>query len=121
MHLSLDTNDLSELDIAILRALAGVPVPTPGQSSSPEVSSPAPARAAKLAAVPEPDPAADLFAGTDAAPVYTMKDAVAEATKVVNSGKTSEVKDVLTSLGVERISELTPDNIGEFVEAVKAL
>lgn len=127
MYISLETSEpLSDADRRVLAALleAGV------WSSKQAPSKVTPLKAVAKEPEPEPDaqPAPPPPATPTPTPVpsetgtgATMADAVALATKVVNRGATAEVKDVLTSLGVERISELSGDNIQAFVDRVSLL
>lgn len=127
MYLSIDTTEpLSDRDRAVLSALLGTETPAPERPASQPAPVSAP-KAAPLKAVrdPEPEPPVDDLFGTPAEPdrVYTMKDAVDEATKVINSnaGKSESVKAVLDDLEVPRISELKGDKIRLFVEALQKL
>ena len=133
-----DTNELSELDLTVLKALVGVESSTPAAANkasstaapAAEKAAPAAKKAAaaapakKAAAKPEPDPEPeaeeeepeaedeDLVGGP------TMADAVALATKLVSEGRAVEVKSTLAECGAaKRVSELEGDNIAKFVNA----
>lgn len=95
-------------------------------------ATPAPAKkaAAKKAAAPvptpDPEPEADadddVLGGDDEEPTeYTMADAVARATELVQASKATQVKEALADLGVAKVSHLKADQIGEFMTAVEGL
>lgn len=122
MQITFDTNNLSGLDIAVLSSLVGS---TQGRSSlpAPDVTQPKVLKQAEKPVnrqpepEPEPEPKAD---GDDAllASEATMEDAVAVAKDLVSSGEAAKVKSVLKGLGVERVSQLKPDQLGAFVTAL---
>lgn len=133
MKITIDTDNLSELDINMLTFLA-----ENGEVASdpaPEAAA-APVKAEKAAPKTEPkkatakeepkaeevapeEPAAeeDLLGGEDAP---TMSDAVAAATALVSSGNAAKVKEALAAVGeVKRVSELKDAQIPTFLAALK--
>lgn len=114
MHISIDTAELSELDLRVLTALTGT-AETP-QAAKPASAKAKPARAAKPAPEPEPEPEEDDDILGDNGP--TLKDAVARATELVGEKKSAVVKEALKSVGVGRVSELSGDQIQEFLDAL---
>ena len=99
MIITIDTSiPFSDTDMAVLQALAGVR----------EI---APAKPAPKAAPPAK---AEALAGSP-----TLSDAVAAATKLVSSGKTSVVKSALETVGTARVSELSEDKIADFLSALE--
>lgn len=120
MQITIDTNNLSELDIAMLAFLAGQ-----DETAEEEEEAPAPPPAAKkaaskkAAAKPKPEPVEeeeDLIDGGDDAP--TMSDAVAAATQLVSSGESAKVKAALAEVGAKRVSEMAEDDIPAFLAAL---
>lgn len=117
MIINIDTTqELSELDLRVLRALAGeeaVSKPKTAAAPTPKAkAAPAPEKAAPKAEEPEEEEAA---ADEDA---VTLDDAVAIATKLVSSGEAAKVKAALSELGAKRVSELSGDKIAKFVTAL---
>jgi ribosomal protein S8E len=89
---------------------------------------PAPAKktAAKKAAAPKPEPVVEPepededVLGTDDEPTeYTMADAVARATEIVQAGGADTVKAALADIGVAKVSHLKADQINEFMASVE--
>lgn len=118
MQLHFDTADLNEIDQKIIAALhAHFGGTTAAPAAKPAATTPAakPAAAAKPAKVADPEPEA-----TASADGPTMQDAVDAATEMVAGGKAAKVKEVLTDLGVKRVSELSEDQIQAFLDAVNA-
>lgn len=129
MQITIDTNNLSELDIAMLSFLAeqGEVADAP-EEPAPE---PAPAKAAtKAKAAPKAEPAKaepepvveepaeeDLLGGEDAP---TMSQAIAAATELVSSGGAAKVKAALAEVGVKRVSEMKDADIPTFLAALNA-
>lgn len=115
MQIIIDTtNDLSSLDLDVLRALTG--------QSSPAISAPkaeepkkAEAKTAKAApkAAPDPEPEEDVTPDE-----VSLDDAIALATRLVSNGEAPRVKEALTSLGMKRVGELKGDQIATFVAAL---
>lgn len=125
MQITIDTNNLSEMDIAMLGFLAEQGEPTGDTEQEPEAPTPAPAKAtpakkaapAKAApAKPAPEPVEDLLGGDGP----TMADAVAAATQLVSTGQQQKVKDALTAVGAKRVSEIAEDQIAIFIDALNA-
>lgn len=118
MQLHFDTADLNEIDQKIIAALhahfGGATAPAPAPAAKPAAAAPKAAKpAATKAAEPEPEAAAETSGAT-------MQDAVDAATEMVAGGKAAKVKEVLTELGVKRVSELSEDQIQAFLDAVNA-
>ena len=114
-----DTNDLSDLDLRVLQALVGVEssveaAPDAKPAPAAKEASPAAKTAKPAASKAKPAPALEK----DEADSYTMKDAVAVATKFVRNGKAAEVKAALKQFGASRVSELDADDIGGFIAAL---
>lgn len=121
MQITIDTNNLSELDINMLAFLAGgtkeqeevTPVPAPANKAK------APTKAkdtVEKTEAPAPEPEEDLVDGD--AP--TMADAVAAATVLVSEGGAAKVKAALAVVGAKRVSEMKEDDIPAFLEALEA-
>ena len=138
MYLSIeDTNDLTALDLAVLRTILGDgakggtsrPEPTP-EPAKVEPAKPK-AKAKAKPAAKETQAAAGDFADeapTPAAPEApapaeedegpSREDAVALATKMISSGKAPAVKEALSGLGVARVGELSDEQVAEFIKAL---
>lgn len=124
MQITIDTNNLSEMDIAMLGFLAEQGEPTGDTEPEPEAPAPTPAKApakkaapAKAApAKPAPEPVEDLLGGDGP----TMADAVAAATQLVSTGNQQKVKDALAAVGAKRVSEIAEDQIALFLETLNA-
>lgn len=119
-----ETNELTELDLRVLRALVGgeavsTPVSSTKAASTPEPKA-TPAKAApKAEKKAEPEPEDDEpETGEDDAPEVTLKDAVALATKLVSNGKAAAVKQALSDLGAKRVSELKESDVPAFISAL---
>jgi hypothetical protein len=114
VQITIDTNNLSELDINMLAFLAG------STEEVEEVEPEAPASAKKAPAAkkaePEPEPEEDLVGGD--AP--TMSDAVAAATQLVSEGGAAKVKAALAVVGAKRVSEMDEAKIPDFLAALEA-
>jgi hypothetical protein len=123
MQLHFDTAALTAVDQKIIAALhehfGGSPAAAAPAKSAPAAAAPKAAAkpAAKAEPEPEPEPEAPAETATSGA---TMQDAVDAATDMVANGKAGKVKEVLTSLGVKRVSELSEDQIQAFLDAVNA-
>lgn len=131
MQITIDTNNLSELDINMLAFLAGQEPEAETEPDEPVEETPAPAKKAPAkkaaAAKPAPEPEVpsseeagdggdeDLVGGT--AP--TMSDAVAAATKLVSSGGSAKVKAALEAVGAKRVSEMAESDIPAFLAALE--
>lgn len=127
MQITIDTNNLSELDIAMLGFLAGNTEEAEEVKETEEVAKPDTAKAdaakAKAAAKKEAEEAAkaaaaeeDLVGGDGP----TMSDAVAAATKLVSEGGAAQVKAALAVVGAKRVSEMDEAKIPEFLAALEA-
>jgi hypothetical protein len=117
VQITIDTNNLSDLDIAMLAFLAGQTEEN-GEEAEPETE-PAKAPAAKKAAPAkkaEPEPEEDLVGGDGP----TMSDAVAAATKMVSEGGAAKVKEALAVVGAKRVSEMAESDIPAFFAALEA-
>ena len=124
MIITIDTSvPFSDTDLDVLRALAGAPEIVPAKpapkAAPPAKAEEAPAKPAPKAAPPaKPAPkAAPPAKAESGAP--TLSDAVATATKLVSSGKTSVVKAALETVGAARVSELSEDKIADFLSALE--
>lgn len=112
MQITIDTDNLSERDFAMLRALVGGPSVTASSTpmvtvSQDETPTKRPGRPRKaVAAVPDPETGP------------TVADAVKVATDLVANGKTAEVRAALTAAGVNRVSELSEDDVAPFLAAL---
>jgi len=106
MQITIDTNNLSDLDLAMLAMLAA---PAPA-AKKPAETTPTPT----VTAVPEPEPE-DLVGG-----MPTMSDAVAAATVLVSNGGAAKVKEALAACGSKRVSELKTEDIPAFLAALQA-
>ena len=119
MQITIDTNNLSELDIAMLGFLAQQgPADEAEVETEVEPEKPAKAAPKKVAAkVAEPEPEVedeDLVGGK----TYTLSDAVARATALVSDGKAQLVKKALETVGAKRVSEISEDQIEAFLSAL---
>lgn len=123
MQITIDTNNLSELDIAMLAFLAGQDEAEPEAPEPDEKPAPAKATAATKKAAAKATPAAepeaeeDLVGGGDAP---TMADAVAAATVLVSEGGAAKVKEALAVVGAKRVSEMDEADIPAFLAALQA-
>ncbi len=130
-----DTNELSKLDLQVLRALVGdapavvaTKAAAVADDDEDEAPKPAPKKApAKKAVAPKPKPApepedededepAEEDEADDAAP--TIQDAVERATALVSSGEQARVKEALASVGAKKVSELKGKEIAGFLESL---
>lgn len=132
MQITIDTNNLSELDINMLAFLAGQEATEPDEPDVPAEPEPVavPAKPAKAAAkakaapAPEPEVPTSEEGGDGgdedllgAQP--TMSDAVAAATKLVSSGGSAKVKAALETVGAKRVSEMAEGDITAFLTALE--
>lgn len=109
MQITIDTNNLSELDKAMLAFLAG----DVEEAEEAEEVSDIPVKAEKpKKAKPEED-----LVGGDAP---TMSDAVAAATALVSEGGAAKVKAALAVVGAKRVSEMAEGDIPAFLAALEA-
>jgi len=131
LQITINTDEaLSALDKSILSLLVngGVATDTPAPAAAdPE---PAPKKAGKKAApAPDPEPEVeeedeDLLGGDDDSDDEpTVQDALDIASKKVQDGKAADVKKILTSLSVKKVSELDGNTAGlkKFIEKASAL
>lgn len=132
MKITIELDSTTEADNPVLRVLfpssfvpgedPTTPTPEPVKATrtrTPKPVEPAPAPTPEPTPEPEEEPeddGADLLAPEPEG--ATMKDAVALATKLVNGGKSADVKAALTTLGAKRVSELAGAKIAAFVEAL---
>ena len=128
MQITIDTNNLSEMDINMLAFLAeqGEPVEVEEAADEPEPEpDPKPSKkkaAAKKATTkkadpePEPDPEPESEDDSDGP---TMSDAVAAATQLVSSGEAAKVKAALAEVGAKRVSEMDESDIPAFLAALE--
>lgn len=130
INITFNTDDLTPEDRAVIALAAGLgfgesetAAPAPAKKAA---AAPAKKAAAKKAAAapvvpdePEEEPEADedLVGGDDTE--YTMADAVARATELVQASKADAVKAALADLGVAKVSHLKADQIGEFMSSVE--
>lgn len=133
MQITIDTNNLSELDVAMLGFLAGQeateapdeqgddePPAAPAAKANGDTKKAA-AKAAPAPVVEEPDE--DLLGGGDAPEPTdgpTMTDAVARATTLVSEGGAAKVKEALATVGAKRVSEMDEKDIPAFLAALDA-
>lgn len=125
MQITIDTNNLSELDIAMLAFLAGrfdetEDEPEPVAEAPKPKAKTEPKKAAEPAKEPEPTPEPaeeDLLGGEDAP---TMSQAIAKATELVSSGGAAKVKTALAAVGVKRVSEMKDADIPTFFAALES-
>jgi hypothetical protein len=93
-------------------------------AAPPATKAPAKKAAAKKAAAPAPDPVVEDVEEADEDLIgedeteYTMADAVARATELVQASKADVVKAALADIGVAKVSHLKEPQIAEFMSAV---
>lgn len=118
MKIEFNTDDLSDLDRAVLALVANqgetVKSVVALEAEAPKPA-PKPTAKPKPAPKPAPEPEPDEDGDDEGAAEYSLDDAVQVATKLVSKGKSSDVKAALTKLGVRRVSELKGGQIGEFI------
>ena len=124
MQITIDTNNLSEMDIAMLGFLAEQ---GEAQEAPPAEETPAPKKAEKpkpvKAANAEPDTVVDEKPTPETEDLVggpTMGDAVAAATKLVSNGGAAKVKAALAEVGAKRVSEMKDEDIPAFLAALDA-
>jgi len=141
MQITIDTHNLSDLDIQVLQILLGGDVTTfptgPAEDEPAEEPEPTPPPAAKKApakkAAPKPEPVPEPMAEE---PVEEPEDdvlgedpdetsdedllalAVKKATEMVAAGDAAKVRDALDAAGAGRVRELNADNVRAFFEAL---
>jgi hypothetical protein len=115
MQITLDTNNLSDLDVQILSLI---------MSSEPTAEKPKATTVAKPAAKkPEPEPEAEAEAEAEVEPEadgVSLADAKALASKMVANGEAAKVKAALTKVGAKKVSEVSEDKVAEFHSALSA-
>lgn len=128
MHIKIDTDNLSEQDIAILALLIGQPSADedkPKRRKRTAAKKPEPDTTTDddtaATAKPEPDdddtPAdEDLVGGSGP----TLADAIEAATAAVSNGGAPKVKQALASVDTKRVSELAEENIAPFLAALES-
>ena len=129
MIITIDTSiPFSDTDMAVLQALDAehpalrhLAKPAPKAAPPAKAEEAPPAKPAPKAAPPaKPAPKAAPPAKAEAeSGSPTLSDAVAAATKLVSSGKTSVVKSALETVGAARVSELSEDKIADFLSALE--
>lgn len=123
MQITIDTNELSASDKAVLRALLGdapaAPVKaTPAPAAKPEpkvqtVKAPTTEAPKVIEPVEEPvveDEEEDLISAPAAKPAAkgpTLEDCVKLATQLVSNGSAPAVKEALAEVNAKRVSEVT--------------
>lgn len=132
MQLIINTEDLTDVDKAVLSLLLGGDTPSAEPEAKPkaratakavyeaeEEEAPAPKASAKKtrkAPEPEPEEAEEDDEADDDAP--TRAQAVDRATELISSGKAAQVKAALKSVGASRVSDVADDRIADFMEAM---
>lgn len=112
MQITIDTNNLSELDINMLAFLAGAPEAEDAEEKAAPVEKPS----AKKEPEAKKEAEEDLVGGD--AP--TMADAVAAATVLVSEGGAAKVKQALAVVNAKRVSEIDEEYIPAFLAALSA-
>jgi hypothetical protein len=151
MHIQINTEQpLTEIDLAVLRALAGTaPAETPAAPPTEEApkkratrkkadveAEEVKARAeaeqqdaeklAKQATTPE-EPPAKLASVPDPEekpdPKALIEDAASRATHLIRSGKRDDVKGILDGMGLEKVTALkdNPEKVQDFLDRIAAL
>lgn len=129
MKITIDTDTLSELDIAMLAFLADQGEATEEQDPEPEPPKPTKKAATKKAAAkvePEPEPEEeDLVADEEedliaAEAPPTKSDAVAAATELVSNGGTAKVRAALEVVGAKRVTDMDDESVPAFMAALAA-
>lgn len=114
MQITINTDDMSELDIAVMQFLISgdeeaEPEPTPPAAAAKKAP-------AKKAVTKAPEPEEDLLGGDGP----TLADAVAAATALVANGEAAKVKAALTEVGAKRVNELKDEDVSAFLAALEA-
>lgn len=126
MQITIDTNNLSDLDLRILWLLGNADdAPAPkAEKAAPKAETTAKAapKAKPAPKAEEPEEAVEEAVEEEetpeAATEATMEDAVELATKLVSSGQAAKVKAALAESGAKRVSELKGDDIPAFIAAL---
>lgn len=130
MKIEIDTNNMSDTDVAVLNALAGLlgtdevedaPVAPPAPAPKPApakkaAAAPKPAPEPVVEPEPAPEPEEDLVGGA----TFTIGDAVAKATALVSDGESKKVKAALVAVGAPKVGELKPEQVPAFMAALDA-
>ena len=124
MQITIDTNNLSELDLRILWLLGNADdAPAPKAEKAAPKAEPAAKAAPKAKPTPKAEePVEELEEAVEEDTAdesgATMEDAVALATKLVSSGQAAKVKAALAEAGAKRVSELKDEDIASFIAAL---
>ena len=128
------TLPLTDDDRAMLSALAaGGPAPAPSMplQGAPEpvkvTEKPAPkAKAApkakpepKAEAKPEPEPEKAPAPKAETGGKAAVDDAVARASALLSAGQAARVKEALEALDIQRVSQLKPSQVSDFLKALE--
>lgn len=126
MHISLDTNELSAVDMKMLSALVGDQSANgwPKETVDPEpAAEPKTRRTRKTAeAKKEPEAVEESAAAESpgASDGPTLDDALAAASILVDAKKTDVVRSTLQeTFGVKKVSELNGAQFGEFIDLIQ--
>lgn len=130
MQISFNTEDLTDLDRQVLAVLAGDAAPasdapaqeaTKAEKPAPAAKKAAPApKAAKPAPEPETEEETPEEEPEETGDAPTKEQAIEMATKLVAGGEAAKVKAALTEVGAKKVSELTDDNVAEFIAKISA-
>jgi hypothetical protein len=133
VQLSFDSNNLTDLDRAVLAVVLGAelvlepalgkvnPKDEPKAPAAPKAA-PAKKAAAKPEPTPEPEPvdepeveAEDDLMGDGEGPV-TRDDVVAMASALLSRGGSADLKKALNEVGARRVSEIADADLGRFAK-----
>lgn len=117
MQITIDTNNLSELDIAMLAFLAeqGETAEEPEEPAPPAKSTAKKTAPKDEVPAPADEEAEEDLVGNDGP---TLADAVARATVMVSNGNATKVKEALAVVGAKRVSEMKEEDIPAFFAAL---
>ena len=123
MQITFDTNELSNTDAAVLRALVNSLDPEWPAENTPEKPTRSTRRTSRRAAkkpepAPEPEPEQPAEDDGDEDP---MDKAVRLATALVQDGRGTEVRGVLKELDAKRVSDLKGDALASFIKSAAEL
>lgn len=138
MQITIDTQNLSELDYKILSLLgdfANSPAEDVKTVAAPAEKPPVKKAAAKKKPEPEPEPEPDPAAEEPLPEEEVEEDevevdedgdsdedllvlATQKATKMVEDGKAAKVREALNAAGANRVRELNTSNVREFFKAL---
>lgn len=119
-------------EAAILAALGGStpkpsavsqPEPVPAEEA-PKKRGPGRPRKEETAPKPEPEPEPEVVQDEGPKPepeaedTHDLKEAVKLATKLVSEGRAKDVKTALGEVGAKKVSELSGDQISDFIKAL---